>query len=64
MTLIAALPRPTTDELVAKALERLDEALEELDQPMTVVRRHLIRNHLTVAKMALLTPPLRPGEVS
>lgn len=64
MTLTAARSRPTTDELVITALERLDKALEGLDKPMTSTRKHVIRNDLTVAKMALLTPPLRPGEMS
>lgn len=63
MTLTTARPRPTTDELVVLALARLEKALEGLDKPMTSARRHVIRNDLTVAKIALLTPPLRPEEV-
>lgn len=63
MILTAPWLRPTADELVAMALERLDKALVQLDKPMTSTRRHLIRNDLTVAKIALLTPPLRPEEV-
>lgn len=63
MTLTVARPLPTTDELVVLALERLEKALAGLDKPMTSTRKHLIRNDLTVAKIALLTPPLRPEEV-
>lgn len=51
------------DELVIVALARLDEALRQVDLPMTAARRHAIRNHITVAKVVLLTQPLRPKEM-
>lgn len=63
MTLTMARPRPTTGELVTTALERLDKALDGLDKLMFCPQIHVIRNDLTVAKIALLTPPLRPEEV-
>jgi hypothetical protein len=55
---------PTRDELVTTALDRLYYADKALNQPLTVARIHVIRGHIAAARAALLTKPLRPGEVA
>ncbi len=62
MTSSATVDAPTIDELVATALVRLEWASKSLDKPLTPTRIHLVRNHIAVARAALLTPPCRPKQ--
>jgi len=54
---------PTADELATRALARLEKAVNELEKPLTVARVHVIKQHLAVVKLTLLTSPLRPRQV-
>jgi hypothetical protein len=64
VTAVTVACPPTADELITTALARVDEALELLDKPLTCARVHALRQDLTVVKIALLTPPVRPEEMS
>lgn len=62
----------TTDDLLALVITmqvRVKQATDAVDMPMTVIQRHLLRQHLTVLRgnlctlQRLLTPPLRPEQI-
>jgi hypothetical protein len=63
VTVASVVCPPTADELITTALARVDEALALLDKPLTCARVHALRQDLTVVKLTLLTPPVRPEEV-
>jgi hypothetical protein len=64
VTAPATVEVPTADEIVITALERLDWAAKHLEKPLTVARVHVIKGHIAAARAALLTPPVRPEEMS
>jgi hypothetical protein len=64
MTAPATVEVPTADELITAALDRLYYADKGLDKPLTIARIHAIRGHIAAARAALLTPPVRPEEMS
>jgi len=64
MTAAATAELPTRDELVTAALDRLYYAAKGLERPLTVAQLHVVRGHIAAARAALLTPPVRPEEMS
>jgi hypothetical protein len=64
VTAPATVEVPTADELVTTALDRLYYAAKGLRRPLTVAQIHVVEGHIAAAIAALLTPPVRPEEMS